>query len=333
MPSPRPPLERISIEHARRQNVAALHFGHARPVRVGHKTFTLQFAPCRPGYPLRLVGRAGGAPLTLDCDAQALFPELAAPTLKAAGENAHRLVEQAFGDWLGALEGVFGFTLELTGASFDVAALPGAYGLALTQARNGRAAHFALDSEAIDQWLQRQPAPAQDVARLSHRLLVRVCLCHAGPAMTLRRLRRVARGDALLLDRSTLYLRVPLCRGARRISLKPSGEYMVIDQPMTSEDPDHASVEMTSELVPASALTFAFDAVVGTLSLTLDELTRLRAGSIVSLRVPVRSNSVLLLCQGVPFARGELIDIDDALGVRIVDLAHASHAPDTPDPS
>jgi type III secretion protein Q len=30
----------------------------------------------------------------------------------------------------------------------------------------------------------------------------------------------------------------------------------------------------------------------------------------------------LLLCQGVPFARGELIDVDDALGVRIVDLAH-----------
>jgi type III secretion protein Q len=36
---------------------------------------------------------------------------------------------------------------------------------------------------------------------------------------------------------------------------------------------------------------------------------------------------VLLLCQGVPFARGELIDIDDALGVRIVDLAHMGAIP------
>lgn len=94
----------------------------------------------------------------------------------------------------------------------------------------------------------------------------------------------------------------------------------MIDRPMIDEDTECA--EMTSELVPASALTFSFDAVIGTLTLTLDELTRLRPGSIVSLQLPVRRRSVLLLCQGVPFARGELIDVDDALGVRIVDLAH-----------
>jgi type III secretion protein Q len=83
---------------------------------------------------------------------------------------------------------------------------------------------------------------------------------------------------------------------------------------------------MTSELVPASALTFSFDAVIGTLALTLDELMCLRPGSIVSLQMPVHRHTIKLLCQGVPFARGELIDIDDALGVRIVDLAHLSDA-------
>jgi type III secretion protein Q len=89
-------------------------------------------------------------------------------------------------------------------------------------------------------------------------------------------------------------------------------------------DDNNPSSEMTSELIPASALTFSFDAVIGTLSFTLDELMRLRPGSVVSLQTPVRQHAVTLLCQGVPFARGELIDIDDALGVRIVDLAHMS---------
>ncbi|WP_246024769.1 FliM/FliN family flagellar motor switch protein [Paraburkholderia dinghuensis] len=292
----------------------------AYPVSVGKQMFTLQFEPCRASYPLRLHGQAGGAMLTLDCDAQALFPELARQSLTQAGASAHVLIMQAFEDWLDALEGVFGFTLDVSSTSFDVAPPPGAHGLVLTHARTHRAAHFALDSEAIDQWLERQPAPVNDMARLSRRLLVPVPVCKAGPSLTLRRLRGMRRGDALLLDRSSLFLRLPLCHGARRILLKPAGEYMLIDVPMIDENTE--SAEMTSELVPAGALTFPVDAVIGTLSLTLDELTRLRTGSIVSLQLPVRRNSVLLLCQGVPFARGELIDIDDALGVRIVDLAH-----------
>lgn len=102
---------------------------------------------------------------------------------------------------------------------------------------------------------------------------------------------------------------------------------MVIAQPMIGDA--NPSTEMTSELIPASALAFSFDAVIGTLSLTLDELMRLRTGSTVSLQQPVGRHSIRLLCQGIPFARGELIDIDDALGVRIVDLAHMSDSQTT----
>jgi len=318
--SPWRDIERISLENAQRQNLVALHFGAAYPVSAGKQTFTLQFEPCRASYPLRLHGRAGGAPLTLDCDAQALFPELAKQSLTQAAASAHVLIAQAFEDWLSALEGMFGFTVEVSSTSFDVAPRPGAYGLVLTHAISHRAAHFALDSSAIDQWLKRQPVPADDMARLSRGLRLPVPVCMAGPTLTLRRVRRIRCGDAMLLNRASPYLRLPLRRGARRILLKPSEEYMLIDRPMFDEDPE--SAEAPGELVPAGALTFAFDAVIGTLSLTLDELTRLRTGSIVSLQLPVQRNAVSLLCQGVPFARGELIDIDDALGVRIVELAN-----------
>jgi type III secretion protein Q len=237
------------------------------------------------------------------------------------------LIAQAFEDWLGALEGLFGFALEIDGTAFDVAPQPGAYGLVLTHARTHRAAHFALDSDAIDQWLSRQTFPEQETAGLASRLMIPVPVCKAGPALTLRRLRTIRAGDALLLNPSSMYLRLPLSHGARRLLLKLSGEYMVIDHRMI--DDDTPSEEMTSELVPANALTFSFDAVIGTLTMTLDELTRLRTGSIVSLRLPASGKSVLLLCQGVPFARGELIQIDDALGVRIVDLPHLADNPAT----
>lgn len=318
--SPWQDIERISLAHAQRQNVAALHFGARYPVSAGRQTFTLQFEPCRAQYPLRLHGQAGGEPLTLDCDAQALFPELARQSLTQAGASAHVFIAQAFEDWLSALEGAFGFAIDIDGTSFDVVPQPGAFGLVLTHTRRHRSAHFAVDSVAVDQWLRCRPVPTHDMVHLSQRLLVPVSVCMAGPALTLQRLRGIRCGDALLLDGSRQYLRLPLCHGARRIALKTSGKYMLIDRPMPDEENEFT--EMTSELIPAGALAFPFDAVIGTLSLTLDELTRLRTGSIVSLQVPVRRNSVLLLCQGVPFARGELIDIDDALGVRIVDLAH-----------
>ena len=85
---------------------------------------------------------------------------------------------------------------------------------------------------------------------------------------------------------------------------------------------------MTSELIPARALTFAFDAVIGTVSLSLRRTdSHCAPGSIVSLQIAGAQHAVTLLCQGVPFARGELVDIEDTLGVRITDWLTARRAP------
>ncbi|MBN3754980.1 type III secretion protein [Paraburkholderia sp. Tr-20389] len=322
--SPWQDMARITLAHAKRHNVAALHFGTAYPLSVGNRAFTLQFEPCRASYPLRIHARAMGEPMSLDCDAQALFPELNRQVLAQADDQAIRLIAEALDEWLSALEGAFGFSIDVTDLSFDAQPSPGAYGLALTHARSHRTAHFALDSPAVDQWLMQRPIPAAQADGLASRLMVRVPVCMVGPAFSLQRLRKIRPGDALLVDRSRQYLRLPIHHGARRIFLKPSGEHMVIDRPLM--DDINESAEMTSELIPAHALAFSFDVVIGTLSFTLDELMRLRPGSIVSLQLPARRHAVTLLCQGIPFARGELIDIDDALGVRIVDLAHMSNA-------
>lgn len=308
-------LDRIKLEHAGRHNIAALHFGTPWPVTVGTRRFTLQFEPCLLRYPLRLHGKASGQPFALDCDAQALFPELSWQALTQTGAAAHRLIADAFDDWLCALEGVFGVSIEVDGATFDTTPEPGAYGLCLTHSQSGRSAHFSFHCDAVDRWLQRRAAPRDSASALAMQIVIGVPVCMAGPSLSLARLRKIRLGDALLLDQTTYYLRVPLRTGVRRIALKFNGEQILIDRPMI--DDEKHPMELTSELIPLDALTFAFDAVLGTLSLSLHELSRLRAGSIVSLQLPVRNRAVTLLCQGVPFAQGELIDIDDALGVRI----------------
>lgn len=311
-------MSRLSHADAERLNVAALHFGAPYPVTVGVRRYLLQFDTCRQRYPLKLAGIASGQPFTVDCDASALLPSLPSRALPREEADMRELIEDALEDWLSALEGAFGFSFELQRILFDAAPTASLYGLSLTHVQSGRIAHFAFHCEAVDQWLRRLPPPPAGVDALRRRLMVPVPVCMAGPLLPLARLRRIRPGDALLLDRMSYYLRVPLRGGARRISLNLSGEQILVDHPLIDDERDQP--EMTSEFIAVDALTFAFDAVLGTISLSVHDLAHLRTGSVLSLRIPTRERAVTLLCHGVPFARGELVDIDDALGVRITDM-------------
>ena len=316
-------LPRLTRAQAERLNIAALQFGVPWPISVGARHYTLAFEPCRQRYPLRLHGTASGAPLELDLDAGALLPALAAASLSQAGPLAHRLVAEACEDWLCALEGAFGFALEISAVSYDAVPNADAYGLALTHVRSGRMASLSFRCEAVDLWLRaRAPARAQ-LHALASQIVVSVPVCIAGPTLSFSRLRRIRAGDALVLERRTLYLRVPLRDGAQRILLKLSGDQAMVDRPLMEEE--NKTPELTSEFIPIDALTFTFDAMIGSLRLSLHELSLLRSGSLVSLQLSLRERAVTLLCQGVPFARGELVDIDDVLAVRITSVVHPAH--------
>lgn len=309
-----PDLEPVALADAERHNLAIRHFGRPKTVRVGARAFALEFEPCRARYPLLLTGVAAQAPFSAACDAAALLPELAPVVIAGRADTALAHVVDALSDWLCALEGLFGFTIDVTAVACDAPAQPGAYGIAVTHLASGRAAHFSFCTPAVDAWLHLHlPAPPSGDALL-RRLYVRMPICMPGPSMSLPRLRKVAPGDALLFDRHACYLRVPLRLGACRILLKFTEEHTLIDQVLNDETPP---VDVTSELLPIDALTFAFEAVLGTLSLSVAELAHLRQGSIVAFRLPARERTVTLLCQGIPFARGELIDIDGSLGVRV----------------
>lgn len=312
-----PDMEVLLRVDAERHNLALRHFGRPRRVQVGPRCFTLEFEPCQARYPLRLTGVAQQAPFSAVCDAGALMPGFAPAVLDTLGDAALLPIADALSDWLCALEGLFGFTIDLTAVSRDAVPATGAYGIAVTHVASGRAAHFSFCSAAVDAWLRLHPPPPPGGDALLRRLIVRMPVCMPGPSMSLPRLRKLAVGDVLLFDRHACHLRVPLRLGACRILLKFTEEHTLIDHVLNDETP---AVEVTSELLPIDALTFAFDAVLGSLSLSVAELAHLRQGSIVAFRLPARERTVTLLCQGIPFARGELIDIEGSLGVRVTRL-------------
>ena len=317
-----PRFARMAHADVERHNLAALHFGKPYGVLVGQRRYALQFEPCRARYPLRLHGEAGGEPLLLDCDAAALFPELGQEALAQLDASAAARIAEALDDWLCALEGLFGFTIALTAVSFDEDAQAGAYGLALTHLQSGRAAHFSFRNQAVDHWLaSRTPAAGRATAAnaFAGRLALKVPVCLSGPALTLPRVRQISAGDVVVVNGASCHLRVPLRDGARRLLLKSNEDTYMIDRILPDEAPP---VEETSELVPVDALTFPFDAVLGTVPMSVHDLLRLRAGSVVPFQMPLGERSVTLLCQGVPFARGELVEIEDTLGVRIMRLTH-----------
>lgn len=314
-----PVMETLALVDAERHNLAIRHVGQPRPVQVGNRRFMLEFEPSRARYPLLLSGMSANGPFNAACDAGALLPELAPSVIGMRGDAALTHVVEALDEWLCALEGGFGFTIDITGVAFDVIPPAGAYGIAVTHAASGRTAHFSFNSPAIDAWLRLHVPPPPPADALLSRLRVRIPICAPGPSMQLARLRKIAVGDALLFNLDSCYLRVPLRLGACRLLLKFTEEHTLIDQIMNDQP---APAEVTSELLPIDALTFSFDAVLGTLSLSVAELAHLRQGSIVAFRLPARERTVTLLCQGIPFARGELIDIDGAMGVRVTRMTH-----------
>ncbi|WP_321890023.1 FliM/FliN family flagellar motor switch protein [Paraburkholderia bannensis] len=321
-------LAQFTRDQAERLNVAALQFGVSWPISVGTRRYTLTFEPCRRRYPLRLRGNAAGEPFELDIEAGALMPALCARGVAQTGPLAHQFVADACTDWLCAIEGLFGLTLAIDSVSYDAEPEPGAYGLALTHQQSGRAANFSFRCQAVDGWLRsRAPAPAT-LHALARQIIVSVPVCIAGPALSFSRVRNIRAGDALVLDRRTHFLHLPLRDGAQRILLKQSGDRMMIDRPLVDEQARQH--ELSSEFIPIDALTFTFDAMIGSLRLSLFELSRLRSGSLVSLQLSVRERAVTLLCQGVPFARGELVDIDDVLAVRITSIVQPAQEDKAP---
>lgn len=61
-------------------------------------------------------------------------------------------------------------------------------------------------------------------------------------------------------------------------------------------------------------------AQIGTIAITVDQLFRMRRGDVLTMSEALDA-PVTLLLNGKPIARGELLAVDDQLGLRVTELA------------
>jgi type III secretion protein Q len=78
------------------------------------------------------------------------------------------------------------------------------------------------------------------------------------------------------------------------------------------------SPEQQAEQLDRVPVNLAFD--VGEMSISVGELKRLGPGYVLSLDAPLDQSVVTIKANGADFARGELVAVGDALGVRLVEL-------------
>lgn len=90
----------------------------------------------------------------------------------------------------------------------------------------------------------------------------------------------------------------------------------VADFPELQPKPNTSAAGSLNHLLDVSV---SVTAEIGRITLSVAEILKLGHGSVVSLDRPI-SEPIDLLVQGVPFARGEVVVIDDRFAVRIREI-------------
>lgn len=97
------------------------------------------------------------------------------------------------------------------------------------------------------------------------------------------------------------------------------------NSPVTASSPEFPELDTTSSDQPAGALNQLLDVTVcvtaelGRVTMTISDILKLGVGSVVGLPRGI-TESVDLLVQGVPFARGDVVVVDDCFAIRIREI-------------
>jgi type III secretion system YscQ/HrcQ family protein len=186
-------------------------------------------------------------------------------------------------------------------------------------------------------------AESEAFRRLSHRLDAAAHLVVGTTEATLEQLRHLEPDDVFVIERRTVAWREAHLSGELHLRVG-EGDFTVVTGVATATEAPtvHMTVEHISlgheptELErwsmydandnPPAEGADALDGLVLTVHaefparrIRLDELARLRAGQILDLGCTA-TDLVYLTCDGRPIARGELVDIEGHLGVRILQL-------------
>lgn len=177
-------------------------------------------------------------------------------------------------------------------------------------------------------WLRRAPRrkALRRLATLAAGRVVHTCpLVIARTGLTATELAELRPGDAVLFERhafdhgdlrATRLAALEVGGGvALPISLMDDGRW---GGRLTTEDEMEDAGEETTQLLESAEI--GVDVRVGRVSLTLDQLSRLAPGQVLTADREV-GDDVELVANGTTIAIGELVDVEGVLGVRLVELA------------
>lgn len=103
---------------------------------------------------------------------------------------------------------------------------------------------------------------------------------------------------------------------------KPGVVARVADLPELDPKPDAAGAGSLNQLLDVAV---SVTAEVGRVTLSIGDILKLGNGSVVGLDRAV-SEPIDLLVQGVPFARGEVVVVDDRFAIRICEIVDPKFA-------
>jgi type III secretion system YscQ/HrcQ family protein len=182
-------------------------------------------------------------------------------------------------------------------------------------------------------------------------MLLDIPVCTAVASLPLDGLRRLQLGDVVLFDGDASFvdeLPLYLCAGDTAITLLKRqgghGEFVVNGSfplkslnyqsegaPMnqaqsadTSESSFAPTVDSAIPLAELKSIPVTLQFEIGRLTLTVDELSQLSAGNVIKLPTKLGTDTVAITAKGRTFAVGEIVHIDDQLGVKITSIANSA---------
>jgi len=126
----------------------------------------------------------------------------------------------------------------------------------------------------------------------------------------------LAVGDHVVLDELPSPRDALAFPGFQLLGREEEGRFTVEDFTLQGFTSEGLTLEDCAMERPAASLPVTLAVEVARITLTLGELWRLEPGSALTLSAP-RDGGVLLRLDGRPVARGQLVDVEGALGVRI----------------
>jgi type III secretion system YscQ/HrcQ family protein len=206
--------------------------------------------------------------------------------------------------------------------------------LELAGERVGFVRVFLPEASARELGLRPRPVSAPPAALRT----LPVALCAHAASVTLRRdeLLALRAGDVVIPQRCRLVREPDGWRGALRLHVVGSlrtgfrcstrHDELIVEALDTPEDPCMTETKSITTKAPLdTTATLAGDAPISLclelarFTLSLEELSQLTAGEVLSTGRPI-GETATLCAAGKPIARGELVDIEGAIGLRVLEL-------------